>query len=220
MSSLIAWILRAIPFGTIIMYGALGETLTEKSGNLNLGVPGIMYLGGFAGFASAYYYEKLSANPSAFVCVILALLCALIASALGGLIYAFLTITLRANQNVTGLALTTFGMGVANFFGVFILNGASYTAAPLAYKAFSAKIPVLSGLGVVGKVLFSYGFLAYAAIVLAVVLHWFFTRTRAGLNLRAVGENPATADAAGINVTLYKYVATCTGAAICGVGGL
>ena len=200
--SLIAWILRAIPFGTIIMYGALGETLTEKSGNLNLGVPGIMYLGGFAGFASAYYYEKLSANPSAFVCVILALLCALIASALGGLIYAFLTITLRANQNVTGLALTTFGMGVANFFGVFILNGASYTAAPLAYKAFSAMIPVLSGLGVVGKVLFSYGFLAYAAIVLAVVLHWFFTRTRAGLNLRAVGENPATADAAGINVTL------------------
>ena len=197
MSSLIAWILRAIPFGTIIMYGALGETLTEKSGNLNLGVPGIMYLGGFAGFASAYYYEKLSANPSAFVCVILALLCALIASALGGLIYAFLTITLRANQNVTGLALTTFGMGVANFFGVFILNGASYTAAPLAYKAFSAMIPVLSGLGVVGKVLFSYGFLAYAAIVLAVVLHWFFTRTRAGLNLRAVGENPATADAAG-----------------------
>lgn len=176
MSSLIAWILRAIPFGTIIMYGALGETLTEKSGNLNLGVPGIMYLGGFAGFASAYYYEKLSANPSAFVCVILALLCALIASALGGLIYAFLTITLRANQNVTGLALTTFGMGVANFFGVFILNGASYTAAPLAYKAFSAMIPVLSGFGVVGKVLFSYGFLAYAAIVLAVVLHWFFTR--------------------------------------------
>ena len=220
MSSLIAWILRAIPFGTIIMYGALGETLTEKSGNLNLGVPGIMYLGGFAGFASAYYYEKLSANPSAFVCVILALLCALIASALGGLIYAFLTITLRANQNVTGLALTTFGMGVANFFGVFILNGASYTAAPLAYKAFSAMIPVLSGLGVVGEVLFSYGFLAYAAIVLAVVLHWFFTRTRAGLNLRAVGENPATADAAGINVTRYKYLATCIGGMIAGLGGL
>ena len=171
-------------------------------------------------FCQRLLLRKLSANPSAFVCVILALLCALIASALGGLIYAFLTITLRANQNVTGLALTTFGMGVANFFGVFILNGASYTAAPLAYKAFSAMIPVLSGLGVVGKVLFSYGFLAYAAIVLAVVLHWFFTRTRAGLNLRAVGENPATADAAGINVTLYKYVATCTGAAICGVGGL
>ena len=220
MSSLIAWILRAIPFGTIIMYGALGEIVTEKSGNLNLGVPGIMYLGGFAGFASSYYYEKLAQNPNPVICIVLALFCALAASALGGLIYAFLTITLRANQNVTGLALTTFGMGVANFFGVFILNGASYTAAPLANKAFSAKIPVLSGLGVAGQVLFSYGFLVYAAILLAIVLQWFFARTRVGLNLRAVGENPATADAAGINVTKYKYLATCIGAAICGVGGL
>ena len=220
MSSLIAWILRAIPFGTIIMYGALGEIVTEKSGNLNLGVPGIMYLGGFAGFASAYYYENLTENPSAVVCVILALVCAILASTLGGLIYAFLTITLRANQNVTGLALTTFGMGVANFFGVFILNGSSYSAAPLANKAFAAKIPVLSGLGTVGQVVFSYGFLVYAAIVLAIVLFWFLSRTRVGLNLRAVGENPATADAAGINVTRYKYVATLCGAAISGVGGL
>ena len=220
MSSLIAWILRAIPFGTIIMYGALGEIVTEKSGNLNLGVPGIMYLGGFAGFASSYYYEKLAQNPNPVICIVLALFCALAASALVGLIYAFLTITLRANQNVTGLALTTFGMGVANFFGVFILNGASYTAAPLANKAFSAKIPVLSGLGVAGQVLFSYGFLVYAAILLAIVLQWFFARTRVGLNLRAVGENPATADAAVINVTKYKYLATCIGAAICGVGGL
>ena len=220
MSSLIAWILRAIPFGTIIMYGALGETITEKSGNLNLGVPGIMYLGGFAGFASAYFYENSVANPNPVLSVLIALVCALAASALGGLIYAFLTISLRANQNVTGLALTTFGMGVANFFGVFILNGATYSAAPVANKAFAAKIPVLSQMGVLGQTVFSYGFLAYAAIVLAILLHWFFTRTRAGLNLRAVGENPATADAAGINVTRYKYLATCIGAAICGVGGL
>ena len=220
MSSLIAWILRAIPFGTIIMYGALGETITEKSGNLNLGVPGIMYLGGFAGFASAYYYENTVAEPVAILSILLALVSALAASALGGLIYAFLTITLLANQNVTGLALTTFGMGVANFFGVFILDGATYSAAPLANKAFAAKIPVLSGLGAAGQLLFSYGFLVYAAILLAVALHWFFTRTRTGLNLRAVGENPATADAAGINVTRYKYLATCAGAAICGLGGL
>ena len=220
MSSLIAWILRAIPFGTIIMYGALGETITEKSGNLNLGVPGIMYLGGFAGFASAYYYENTVAEPVAILSILLALVSALAASALGGLIYAFLTITLRANQNVTGLALTTFGMGVANFFGVFILDGATYSAAPLANKAFAAKIPVLSGLGAAGQLLFSYGFLVYAAILLAVALHWFFTRTRTGLHLRAVGENPATSDAAGINVTRYKYLATCAGAAICGLGGL
>lgn len=220
MSSLIAWIMRAIPFGTIIMYGAMGETITEKSGNLNLGVPGIMYLGGFAGFASAYYYENSVANPIPLLSIVIALVCALVASALGGLIYAFLTISLRANQNVTGLALTTFGMGVANFFGVFILDGATYSAAPVANKAFAAKIPVLSQMGVLGQTVFSYGFLAYAAIVLAIVLHWFFNRTRVGLNLRAVGENPATADAAGINVTKYKYLATCIGAAICGVGGL
>ena len=169
-SSLIAWIMRAIPFGTIIMYGALGETVTEKSGNLNLGVPGIMYLGGFAGFASAWAYENSAANPNGFVSILIALSCAILASMAGGLIYAFLTISLRANQNVTGLALTTFGMGVANFFGVFILNGASYSAAPIANKAFSAKIPVLSGLGDIGQVVFSYGFLVYAAILLAVVL--------------------------------------------------
>ena len=111
MSSLIAWILRAIPFGTIIMYGALGEIVTEKSGNLNLGVPGIMYLGGFAGFASSYYYEKTAENPQGWICILIALFAAIVASMLGGLIFSFLTITLRANQNVTGLALTTFGCG-------------------------------------------------------------------------------------------------------------
>ena len=118
MSNLIAWIIRAIPFGTIIMFGSMGEITTEKSGNLNLGVPGIMYLGGFAGFASSYFYEKNSADPKGWICVILALVAAIAASMLGGLIFSFLTITLRANQNVTGLALTTFGMGVANFFGI------------------------------------------------------------------------------------------------------
>ena len=222
MNVLISWVLRSIAFGTIIMFGAMGETLTEKSGNLNLGVPGIMYLGGFSGFASAYYYEKFagsSANP--FVCILLALVCCILASMAGGLIFSFLTISLRANQNVTGLALTTFGMGVANFFGVFILNGESYCAAPLANKAFSAKLPFLSDhLGAFGEMVFGYGFLAYAAIVLAIVLHRFLNKTRTGLNLRAVGENPATADAAGINVTKYKYLATCIGAGISGIGGL
>ena len=215
MSNLIAWIIRAIPFGTIIMFGSMGEITTEKSGNLNLGVPGIMYLGGFAGFASSYFYEKNSADPKGWICVILALVAAIAASMLGGLIFSFLTITLRANQNVTGLALTTFGMGVANFFGVFILNGASYTAAPLAYASFSKKIPLLSSkLGIVSKTVFAYGFLVYAAIIIAVVLHYVLNKTRVGLNLRAVGENPGTADAAGINVTKYKYLATCIGAGL------
>ena len=221
MSNLIAWIIRAIPFGTIIMFGSMGEITTEKSGNLNLGVPGIMYLGGFAGFASSYFYEKNSADPKGWICVILALVAAIAASMLGGLIFSFLTITLRANQNVTGLALTTFGMGVANFFGVFILNGASYTAAPLAYASFSKKIPFLSSkLGIVSKTVFAYGFLVYVAIIIAVVLHYVLNKTRVGLNLRAVGENPGTADAAGINVIRYKYLSTCIGAGLAGLGGL
>ena len=224
MSSLIAWILRAIPFGTIIMYGALGETLTEKSGNLNLGVPGIMYLGGFAGFASAYYYEKLSANPSAFVCVILALLCALIASALGGLIYAFLTITLRANQNVTGLAMTTFGVGIGNFFGgsLIKLTGSEVPSIALSTTSayFSKSLPFAAKCGWFGQIFLSYGFLAYLAILLALLASYFLKHTRPGLHLRAVGESASTADAAGINVTKYKYLATCIGSMIAGLGGL
>ncbi|MBQ2833465.1 MAG: ABC transporter permease [Clostridia bacterium] len=219
MDTLIAWILRAIPFGTIIMYGALGEIVTEKTGNLNLGVPGIMYLGGFAGFASAYLYENSVAEPNMFLCVILSLVCAFIASMIGGLIYSFLTITLRANRNVTGLALTTFGMGVANFFGVFILDGRTATQS-LVYKTFQTKIPVLSQLGTIGQTVFGYGFMVYAAIILAIVLHHILSHTRIGLNLRAIGENPATADAAGISVTRYKYLATCLGAGISGLGGL
>lgn len=220
-SNILAWIARAIQFGTIIMYGSMGEILTEKSGNLNLGVPGIMYLGAFAGFASSYTYENSAANPSKLLCILIAVAAAFLASAIGGLIYSFLTTTLRANQNVTGLALTTFGMGVANFFGAYLLQGEVYTAAPVSNAAFTTKIPFLSDhLGVVGEALFSYGFLAYLAIILAVILHYFMNKTRVGLNLRSVGENPATADAAGINVTKYKYWATIIGAGISGIGGL
>ena len=218
--NLLAWLTRAIQFGTIIMYGSLGEILTEKSGNLNLGVPGIMYLGAFAGFASVFTYEKSTENPSAIVCVCLGLLFAFLASALGGLIYSFLTITLRANQNVTGLALTTFGTGVANFMCTYLFPGI-YAKAGYSNLVFKTKIPFLSDkLGVFGSVFFSYDFLVYLAIVAAILLHIFLNKTRAGLNLRAVGENPATADAAGINVTKYKYLATVLGAGISGMGGL
>lgn len=221
MENLVAWILRAIPFGTIIMFGGMGETLTEKSGNLNLGVPGIMYLGGFAGFASAYFYETSTPNPVQALCVVIALLSCVGAAMLGGLIFSFLTITLRANQNVTGLALTIFGQGVANFFGVRILDGATYSAAPVTYSAFSAKLPgVTEHFGLFGRLVLNYGFLVYAAVILAVALHFFFKRTRTGLNLRAVGESPATADAAGVHVIRYKYLATCIGAGISGIGGL
>ena len=134
-----------------------------------------------------------------------------------------LTITLRANQNVTGLALTTFGVGFGNFFGGSLsklAGGVGQISVAVTGAAFKKQIPVLSGLGAVGQLLFSYGFLTYLAIILALVLAFFLSKTKKGLNLRAVGESPATADAAGINVTVYKYLATCIGGGISGLGGL
>ena len=223
MTQIISLIQAAVVFGTVIMFGAVGETLAEKSGNLNLGVPGIMYLGGIAGLIAAFLYESNAANPVAGVALIITLIAAFIAAMLGGLIYAVLTITLRANQNVTGLTLTIFGGGVANLFGGTLnkmAGGVGQISVALTSGAFRTTIPWLSGLGAVGKIFFSYGFMAYFAVVLAFLVSWFINKTSVGLNLRAVGENPATADAAGISVTKYKYLATCIGAGISGFGGL
>lgn len=215
---------QAVVFGTIIMFGAVGEIITEKSGNLNLGVPGIMYLGGISSLIGVFFYENSVENPNKILCVLIALVCAFLASAFGGLIFSFLTITLRANQNVTGLTLTIFGSGVANFFGGSLnqlSGGVGQLRVPVTSDAFRTQIPGLSSMdNIIGKLLFQYGWLAYVAIVVAILAQVFLTKSRAGLNLRAVGENPATADAAGINVTLYKYLATCIGAGISGLGGL
>jgi len=214
----------SVVFGTVILFGAIGEILTEKSGNLNLGVPGIMYLGGIAGLAASFLYEFHTADPSPVICLILSFVAAFLASALGGLLYSFLTITLRANQNVTGLTLTIFGGGVANFFGGSLntmAGGVGQISVATTSGIYRANIyNKVPSLGTAGSLLLSYGFMVYLAIVVAVLMAWFLNRTRAGLNLRAVGENPATADAAGINVTRYKYMATCIGAGISGMGGL
>ena len=223
MSSFVSLIQAAVVFGTVIMFGAVGETLTEKSGNLNLGVPGIMYLGGIASLTGAFFYESALESPNPILCVIIALLCGGGAAMLGGLIYSFLTITLRANQNVSGLALSIFGSGVANFFGGSLnklAGGVGQISVAATSAAFRAQIPGLSTVGTAGRLLFSYGFMMYLAIVIAVAMQYFLTSSRAGLNLRAVGENPATADAAGINVTRNKYLATCIGAGISGLGGI
>lgn len=223
MAVLITFIQRSIGQGIAILFGATGEILTEKSGNLNLGIPGIMYMGGVAGLLGAFFYENGNANPSPFVGMLISLICCLLCSLLGGLIYTFLTVTLRANQNVVGLALTTFGTGFGNFFGGSIskmAGGVGQISVKTTASAFRAKIPGLSGLPVVGQLLFNYGFLTYLAIILAIVCTYFLKRTRAGLHLIAVGESPATADSAGINVPRYKYTATLAGAMIAGLGGL
>ncbi len=223
MDQLIALFHDAIVFGTVVMFGCMGEILTEKSGNLNLGIPGVMYMGGIASLTGVFFYEKSVAAPSPILCVLIATLCAFAAGVLGGLIYSVLTTTLRANQNVTGLTLTIFGAGLANFFGGSLnklAGGVGQISVSATSAAFRRTIPFLSDLPVVGQFLFSYGFLAYLALVIAVCMHCFLNKTRTGLNLRAVGENPSTADAAGIRVNRYKYLSTCIGCGIAGLGGL
>ena len=223
MSVLIIFIQKAIVQGICILYGALGEIMTEKSGNLNLGIPGIMYMGGISGLMGAFFYEKDNPNPNALVGVLISLLCAFTVAALGGLIYSVLTITLRVNQNVTGLALTIFGTGFGNFFGGSIsklAGSVGQISVKVTGSAYTAKIPGLSKIPVLGDLLFSYGFMTYLCIIVAVLLSVFLFKTRYGLNLRAIGENPGTADAAGINVTRYKYLSTCIGAGLAGLGGL
>ena len=224
MTQMISLIQAAVVFGTVIMFGSIGEILAEKSGNLNLGVPGIMYLGGIGGLIAAFVYENNAAHPQALPAVLITLAVAFAAAMFGGLIYSVLTISLRANQNVTGLTLTIFGGGFANLFGGTLnkmAGGAGQISVSFTSGAFRATIPFLSSkTGVIGKIFFSYGFLAYLAVAAAILIAWIINRTSVGLNLRAVGENPATADAAGINVTKYKYLATCLGAGVSGLGGL
>ncbi len=223
MTWLMNFFTAAILTGTTLMYGTLGEILTEKSGNLNLGVEGMMYMGGSIGLIAAYLYEQ-TAGPIPAVAVAIALAAAFLAAAFGALIYGFLTITLRANQNVTGLALTIFGVGFGKFFGEYFRQaaGGRLVASSGTITLFSRSVfpSFLVNLPVVGKLFFSHNFMIYGALLIAAAMAWFFSHTRAGLNLRAVGENPATADAASINVTRYKYLATCIGGGICGLGGL
>ena len=223
MSVILVFIQKAIAQGIGILFGACGEIVTEKSGNLNLGIPGIMYMGGIAGLMGAFFYENASSNPNAMIGFLISLVCALVWASIGGLIYSFLTITLRANQNVVGLALTTFGIGFGNFFGGSIsklAGGVGQISVALTASVYKAQIPVLSSIPILGDVFFSYGILSYLSIVVAICMSLFLTKTRKGLNLRAVGEDPSTADSVGISVTKYKYAATILGSAISGLGGL
>ena len=212
---------RAILQGTPLLFGATGEIITEKSGNLNLGIPGIMYVGAISGVIGGFFYQTSVKTVNPFLAIMIPLLSCLLGSLLVSLIYCFLTITLHANQNVTGLALTTFGVGFGNFFGGSLIKLTDSEVPSIALSATSAYFSKsLNVGGWFGQVFLSYGFLAYLAIVIALFASYFLKHTRTGLHLRAVGESAATADAAGINVTKYKYLATCIGSMIAGLGGL
>ena len=222
---IVALISAAVLNGAPLMYGTSGEILTQKSGNMNLGVEGLMFMGGAFGLLGAFTYGNAAGeNASGVVAVIIALVCAFAAGMAGSLIFSFLTITLRANQNVTGLALTIFGTGLGQFVGelmrirvggnVSISNALKVAFAGSPFPKFLQDIPVA------GKLIFGYNIFVYLGIVMIIVMHHFLAKTRKGLYLRAVGESPSTADAAGINVARYRYFATVIGGGISAVGGM
>ncbi|MBR2749069.1 MAG: ABC transporter permease [Firmicutes bacterium] len=223
--NIIGLIKAAIINGTPLLFGTSGEILTEKSGNLNLGVEGLMFMGGAFGLMGAFLYGNAAGDSaSGAVAVAIALLCSFGIGCIGSLIFSFLTITLRANQNVTGLALTIFGTGVGQFVGELmrIKVGGNVTISNALKAAFAEPIlpAALQKIPVLGQILFSYNLFVYLGVIMALVMAWFMKKTRKGLFLAAVGESPATADAAGINVTRYRYLATVIGGGISAVGGM
>ena len=213
METIVNFIIAAVFAGTPLLFGTLGEILNEKAGHLNLGVEGMMAMGACAGFIAGYVSDNF----------LVGLFFAFLAGSFGALIYAVITVTFMADQNVTGLALTTFGIGISNFFGDWALVYFDTTSLKLPEGITSQMrnihIPGLSDLPVVGDLLFSYNPFVYIAVAVAILLFIYLRKTKAGLNLRAIGENPAAADALGINVTLQKYIHIIIGGGICGIGG-
>lgn len=213
MNTFVNFLHAALLAGTPLMFGTLGEIVTEKAGNLNLGVEGMMSIGAIAGFYVGFTTQN----------IVLAVLGAFLAGLLSALIYAFLTVTLKANQNVTGLTLTIFGVGFANFFGDFLRESAGIDMLKLSDKITNTvqaiHIPVLSDIPYVGKLFFQYNPFVYFGILLCILMGIYILHTRKGLNLCAVGENPGAADAAGVNVTRVKYFNILLGGGVCGIGG-
>ncbi len=205
--AIIVFLNAAVQAGTPLLFATLGEIITEKVGNLNLGVEGLMLMGAVAGFKIGL----LTSSPY------MALLGAATAGAFGGLIFAFLTVSLKANQVVTGLSLTILGTGLSGFAGKSLMGQVVPIKVGSFFKAF--EIPGLSDIPILGKILFNQNIFIYLGYVTAILLGIYMYRTRWGLNMRMVGENPSAADSSGININLYKYAHILFGSALCGLGG-
>lgn len=204
---LISFLTAAVVAGTPLVFATLGEIMSEKAGHTNLGVEGMMFMGAIIGFLVG----QNTNNP------MLAMAGAALAGGAGALLYAFLTISLRANQIVCGLTLTIFGEGFASFLGQKVMG----TLVPTdVQNFFSAKpIPVLSSIPYLGDIFFNQDIFVYFGYILIILATFYLFKTQQGLNLRAVGESAASADASGINVSLYKYIHVVLGGALCGLGG-
>jgi simple sugar transport system permease protein len=189
---------------TPLVYGTTGETVTERAGILNLGIEGTMYVGAFAGFGVAYW----SGEP------LIGLLAAILVGIAAGVVMAFLTVTLGANQHVSGLGLTIALIGLSEFGNRLLITGAdSKHITPM------EQWNPLGGLGDIGVVAQQYGLTYVGFLLVAPAVWWLLGRTPFGLSVRAVGENPEAADAAGINVARTRYAALMIGSALMAVGG-
>lgn len=206
------FIASAISFSVILLLGTLGELLTERAGHLNLGVEGMMLLGGSFGYYAAVQTASLP----------IAIAASCLGSGMGALMYAFLTVSLRVNQNVTGLALTMFGAGLANSVGSKVAGTSTPKAVEVLfdYKPFRLVEPQSEFLRFINKAFLSHDVFVYASILLAVLMVFFLFKTREGLALRLTGENTAAADASGIKVSRIKYIYIVLGGMLCGLGGL
>lgn len=211
-SILVVVLASAVAWGTPLLYGALGELITERAGVLNLGVEGMMLVGAVMGFWSVQTF-----GGSAAVALPLAVGVAALAGAVVASIHAFLVITMRANQIVTGLALTLFAgfAGLSSFLG----NDLSLADEPARFSFHELDLLGLGDLPVAGPILFDQNALVYVSWGAVILVGLYLSRTRLGLNVRAVGESPAAADAMGIDVTLYRYTHTIAGGAFAGVAG-
>ena len=207
MDGIISFLAAAIVAGTPLLFATVGEIVTEKSGHLNLGVEGLMMMGAVMGFQIGL----TTGSP------IMALLAAMIAGAFGGLIFAFLTVSLRANQVVTGLTLTIFGTGLASFLGQKLIGQVTTDSVKGFFRAFD--FPLLSQIPIIGRIFFRHDVFVYFGYAVAIGVAIYLYKTRPGRNIRAIGENPGAADAAGINVNMYKYFHILFGGALCGLGG-
>ena len=215
-------IVDSIRFAAVFLFGSAGETVTEKSGHLNLGTPGVMCIGAMGSAIGAYIYlSACGGNTNAFLAFLIPFLFCILFAGLAGALFSFITVTLKCNQNVTGLALTTFGVGLYPFVISFFDGSKTAGFSTIAHKYLMHVFPEsFYNANWFTQLFLSYGFLVYLAIIIAVVALIILKKTKVGLSLRAVGENPSTADASGVNVIAYKYVATLIGSCISGLGGL
>jgi len=211
-SILVVVLASGIAYGTPLLYAALGEVLAERSGVLNLGVEGMMLVGAVMGFWAVQRIHVTNALALAAALGIAALAGAAMAA-----IHAFLVITLRANQIVSGLALTIFAgaAGLSSYLG----SDLDLAGSPAKHQFQEIFPKSWQDLPVVGPILFGQSILVYASWACVVLVALYLGRTRPGLNLRAVGESPAAADAMGINVAGYRYAHTLVGGAFAGIGG-